>query len=60
MKVAIASDHGGINIRKEIMQLMEELNIEYIDFGCECSDSVDYPDYAIPVAEKVAGGEVDK
>ncbi|KSU88806.1 ribose-5-phosphate isomerase [Bacillus sp. VT 712] len=60
MKVAIASDHGGINIRKEIMQLMEELNVEYVDLGCECSDSVDYPDYAIPVAEKVAGGEVDK
>lgn len=60
MKVAIASDHGGINIRKEIMQLMEELNVEYVDLGCKCSDSVDYPDYAIPVAEKVAGGEVDK
>lgn len=60
MKVAIASDHGGINIRNEIMQLMEELNVEYVDLGCECSDSVDYPDYAIPVAEKVAGGEVDK
>ncbi|MCG2947436.1 RpiB/LacA/LacB family sugar-phosphate isomerase, partial [Escherichia coli] len=42
------------------MQLMEELNVEYVDLGCECSDSVDYPDYAIPVAEKVAGGEVDK
>ncbi|WP_299092438.1 ribose 5-phosphate isomerase B [uncultured Metabacillus sp.] len=60
MKVAIASDHGGITIRKEIISLMEELNIEYVDFGCECSTSVDYPDYAIPVAEKVANGEVDR
>jgi ribose 5-phosphate isomerase B len=60
MKVAIASDHGGIMIRKEIISLMEELNIEYVDFGCECSTSVDYPDYAIPVAEKVASGEVDR
>jgi ribose 5-phosphate isomerase B len=60
MKVAIASDHGGMNIRKEIISLMEELNIEYVDFGCECEGSVDYPDYAIPVAEMVASGEVDR
>ena len=32
MKVIIASDHGGINIRKEIMSLMDELEIQYIDF----------------------------
>ena len=57
MKVIIASDHGGINIRKEIMALMDELNIEYEDYGCECgSGSVDYPDYAFPVAQKVADG----
>ncbi|MBO1511963.1 ribose 5-phosphate isomerase B [Metabacillus bambusae] len=60
MKVAIASDHGGINIRKEIISLLEELNIEYDDMGCECDTSVDYPDYALPVAEKVANGEVDR
>jgi ribose 5-phosphate isomerase B len=56
----LASDHGGINIRKEIANLLEELNIEYVDFGCECNTSVDYPDYALPVAEKVASGEFDR
>ncbi|MGM0878802.1 MAG: ribose 5-phosphate isomerase B [Bacillota bacterium] len=60
MKVAIASDHGGINIRKEIISLMEEMNIEYVDLGCECNTSVDYPDYAILVAGKVASGEIDR
>ncbi|ANB58794.1 ribose 5-phosphate isomerase B [Anoxybacillus sp. B7M1] len=60
MKVAIASDHGGVAIRQEIKKLMEEMEIEYIDLGCECGSSVDYPDYAIPVAEKVASGEVDR
>lgn len=60
VKVAIASDHGGINIRKELISLMEEMNIEYVDLGCECNASVDYPDYAIPVAEKVVTGEVDR
>lgn len=60
MKVAIGSDHGGIQIREEIKKLMDELGIEYRDFGCECDTSVDYPDYAIPVAEKVASGEFDR
>jgi ribose 5-phosphate isomerase B len=60
MKVAIGSDHGGVNIRKEIIDVMESMNIEVVDIGCECSESVDYPDYAIPVAEKVANGEVDR
>ena len=60
MKVAIASDHGGIKIREEIMSLLEELGIEYKDFGCECADSVDYPDYAVPVSQKVAAGEFDR
>lgn len=60
MKVAIGSDHGGIHIREEIKNLMDEMGIEYEDFGCECNTSVDYPDYAFPVAEKVANGEVDR
>lgn len=60
MKVAIASDHGGIRIREEIKKLMDEMGIEYTDFGCECETSVDYPDYALPVAQKVANGEFDR
>ncbi len=60
MKVAIASDHGGLNIREEIKSLMTEMGIEFEDFGCECSSSVDYPDYALPVAQRVASGEFDR
>ncbi|MGF6953259.1 ribose 5-phosphate isomerase B [Neobacillus sp. B4I6] len=60
MKVALASDHGGVNLRKEIAQLLNELGIEFEDFGCDCETSVDYPDYALPVAEKVASGEFDR
>ncbi|MTH54026.1 ribose 5-phosphate isomerase B [Bacillus mangrovi] len=60
MKVVIASDHGGMTIRAEIKSLMEEMGIEYEDLGCECSQSVDYPDYAVPAAEKVASGEADR
>jgi ribose 5-phosphate isomerase B len=60
MKVAIGSDHGGINIKAEIINLMDEMNIQYEDVGCTCEDSVDYPDYALPVAQKVVNKEVDR
>jgi ribose 5-phosphate isomerase B len=60
MRVAIASDHGGMKIREEIKSLLKELNIEFEDFGCECETSVDYPDYAQPVATKVAEDEFDR
>ncbi|KGP92452.1 ribose 5-phosphate isomerase [Pontibacillus chungwhensis BH030062] len=60
MKVIVASDHGGVNIRKEVTNLLEEMNIEFEDIGCDCEGSVDYPDYGIPAAERVANGEFDR
>lgn len=60
MKVIVASDHGGVNIRKEVTNLLEEMNIEFEDLGCDCEGSVDYPDYGIPAAERVANGEFDR
>lgn len=60
MKIAIASDHGGNNLRKEIKGLLEQKGYEYTDFGPKDDNSVDYPDYATPVAEGVASGEFDK
>lgn len=61
MKVAIASDHGGLNIKEEIVKLLEEKGVAYTDFGpVKGCGSVDYPDYAFEVAEKVADGEFDR
>lgn len=60
MKVAISSDHGGNNLRKEITNLLKELDIEYVDYGPESDASVDYPDYALPVANDVVAGKVDR
>ncbi|KIL43305.1 ribose 5-phosphate isomerase B [Jeotgalibacillus campisalis] len=60
MKIALASDHGGIHLKKEIAEVLNELGLEYQDFGCDCEGSVDYPDYALPVAKKVAAGEFDR
>ena len=58
LKIAISSDHGGNNLRKEIMALLDELHISYEDFGPQTNDSVDYPDYARPVAEGVASWRI--
>ncbi|WP_214690428.1 MULTISPECIES: ribose 5-phosphate isomerase B [unclassified Exiguobacterium] len=60
MKIAIGADHGGFNLKKEIVALLEELGHEYKDFGTNSADSIDYPDVAIPVAEAVAAGEFDR
>ncbi|WP_019413528.1 ribose 5-phosphate isomerase B [Paenisporosarcina sp. TG20] len=60
MNIAISSDHGGNNLRKEIISLLNELGHNYQDFGPQTSDSVDYPDYANPVSEGVAAGNFDR
>lgn len=60
LKIAISSDHGGNNLRQEIIQLLEELGLSYEDFGPNSNDSVDYPDFAMPVAEGVANGNFDR
>ncbi|MGB3261092.1 ribose 5-phosphate isomerase B [Paenisporosarcina sp.] len=60
MNIAISSDHGGNNLRKEITSLLDELGHTYQDFGPQTSDSVDYPDYAGPVSEGVAKGKFDR
>lgn len=59
MKIIIGSDHGGIRLKSEICQLLAEMDMEVNDIGCDGTESVDYPDYAGPVATKVANGEYD-
>lgn len=60
MKVAIGSDHGGYEYKELIKQKLDELNVEYHDYGTDSSDSTDYPDYARPVGEAVTSGEFDR
>lgn len=59
MKILLGSDHGGLHLKSEIKGLLKEMGILFEDVGCDCDSSVDYPDYAQPVAEKVAKGEFD-
>lgn len=60
MKVILTADHAGMTLRTEVIGLLEELEIDYEDTGCDCTGSVDYPDYALPAAERVASGEFDR
>lgn len=60
MKIIITADHAGTTIRNEVKQLLNEMAIQYEDAGCSCEHSVDFPDYALPAAERVASGEFDR
>lgn len=58
--IAIGNDHGGYELKKEIVTYLEEKKIEYKDFGCYSTDSCDYPIYAQAVAEAILNKECDK
>ena len=58
--IALGCDHGGINLKRAIIEYLDKNNIEYKDFGCYTDDSVDYPIYAYKVAKAVANGEFEK
>lgn len=60
MKIAIACDHGGLNLKNSISAYLKEHGYEVVDFGTSTTDSCDYPDYALPAAEAVASGKCDK
>lgn len=59
MKIALGSDHGGIELKEEIINYLKNEGYEIKDFGTRTKDSCDYPDYAVPVAEAVASKEFD-
>ena len=60
MRVAIASDHGGFDQKGALADFMAtKLSCDVTDFGPETGDSVDYPDYAVKVAQAVSSGDAD-
>ena len=60
MRIAIGSDHRGFEVKRRILTLLQRLNHEGLDLGPDGSESVDYPDYAFPVAQAVSDGRVDR
>lgn len=60
MKIALASDHAGFEVKEKLKPLLKELGVEVEDFGTTSETSVDYPDYAKKVADAVAHGEAEQ
>jgi ribose 5-phosphate isomerase B len=54
MRVMLASDHAGLRLKEKVKKYLARKKIEYEDLGTKSFKSVDYPDYALKVAEKVA------
>ncbi|MCM1088231.1 MAG: ribose 5-phosphate isomerase B [Muribaculaceae bacterium] len=58
--IGIGSDHGGYDLKMEVIKYLEEQGIAYKDFGCMDKQSCDYPVYGKAVAEAVAEGGCEK
>jgi ribose 5-phosphate isomerase B len=60
LRVAIGADHGGYEAKEKLKAYLTALGYRVIDVGTDSKDSVDYPDFAVKVARKVASGECDR
>lgn len=60
LRIAICNDHAGYELKKKVIEHLETKSPAALkDFGCFCSESCDYPDYAHPMASAVENGEFD-
>ena len=57
--IAIGCDHGGYKLKKELEKYLEEIGLEYKDFGTDSEERTDYPIYAREVAKSVNTGECE-
>lgn len=58
--IAIGCDHGGYELKQEIMEHLKKRGLEYRDFGCDSEQAVDYPIYARRVAKAILSGECER
>ena len=58
--IAIASDHGGYDLKERVKKYLEENNIPFQDFGCDSKASCDYPVFGHAAAKAVAAGTCEK
>ena len=58
--IAIGCDHAGFELKEEIAKHLAKRGLQFEDFGCYSTDSVDYPIYGKKVAHAVAAGEYEK
>lgn len=59
MKIGIASDHRGYKLKEKIKKYLTKKGIEYIDYGTNSSESVDFPDFAVSVCNGILKKEVE-
>ena len=60
MTLAIGCDHGGFELKEEILSVLQELNIEFIDYGTDSLKSVDFPDFGEKVSQAVSTGKNER
>lgn len=60
MKIALASDHGGFELKEKVKVHMEQKGIEVLDLGCYNEESVDYPNYGRACGEAVMRGDAER
>ena len=61
MRVGIAADHGGFRVKEHLVKMLGKAGYEVVDFGNrQLNEADDYPDFVVPLARAVAGGEVQR
>src|SRR6267378_7203476 len=61
MRIGIATDHGGFDLKEELVKQLRGAGHEVVDFGAhDMSEGDDYPDYVVPLAQAVAAQEVER
>jgi len=60
MRIAICTDHGGIELKMALVEYIKKLGYDLVDFGTDSEESVDYPDYVEKVGKAIQDQEVEK
>src|SRR5271169_157702 len=58
--IALASDHAGFSYKEKIKIILDEMQLQFTDFGTHSNESTDYPDYGHAAAQAVSKGECDR
>jgi ribose 5-phosphate isomerase B len=60
MKIVVGNDHRGVTVKQRVLELLAKLGHSVTDMGANSPASVDYPDFAIAVAEAISRGQADR
>lgn len=60
MKISVGSDHGGFEMKQQVVELLRQQGHDVLDAGCDSLQSVDYPDFARQVCEQVDSGQCER